>query len=217
MFSCSLVGDPWSRCCFAGHLDFARCHCDHCFLPLWPSRTMEAFTFLSSASELLDSEQQSVTSAKTIFKYGFEDPHGMMPQHYWSVTSAKTIFRLRMVLKIHSRVWVECKSNKNICLKNYWEMIPLRLKHWALSTAIWSFRQESQHAKRNHPHESSSVIFNMALQNFSLCMWKKVKFCKFATRFCQCEQNWLYLNPVEGYMDINLLIWRNKYFILVVG
>ena len=149
-FSCSLGWDPCSRCCFVGHLDFARCHCDHCFLPLWPPRTMEAFTFLSSASELLDSEQESVTSAKTIF-------------------------RLRMVLKIHSRVWVECKRNKNICLKNYWEMIPLRLKHWALSTAIWSFWQESRHAKRNLPHESSSVIFKRALQNFSLCMWKNGK------------------------------------------
>ena len=35
---------------------------------------------------------------------------------------------------------------------------------------------------------------------------KMVKLCRFVIRFCQCEQNWLYLNPVEGYMDINLLI-----------
>ena len=35
---------------------------------------------------------------------------------------------------------------------------------------------------------------------------KMVKLCKLVTRFCQCEQNWLYLNPVEGYMDVNLLI-----------
>ena len=85
-------------------------------------------------------------------------------------------------------------------------MIPLRLKHWALSTAIWSFRQESQHAKRNHPMKAPVLSLTGLCKMLVFACEKMVKLCKFVTRFCQCEQNWLYLNPVEGYMDINLLI-----------
>ena len=165
-FSCSLGRDPCSRCCFVGHLDFARCHCDHCFLPLWPPRTMEAFTFLSSASELLDSEQESVTSAKTIF-------------------------RLRMVLKIHSRVWVECKRNKNICLKNYWEMSPCvwSIGLWALLSGASDRKADMQ--KEICPMKAPVLSLTGLCKILVFACEKMVKLCRFVTRFCQCELNWL--------------------------